>query len=127
MQPMDALPGVQFVQGDFREAAVFEHVVALFPGREVDVVLSDMAPDLSGVDAIDQPRSMDLAELGLGFAERVLKRDGSALIKVFQGAGLQEFLGAARRKFGAVKLCKPEASRARSPELYLLAKGFRLV
>jgi 23S rRNA (uridine2552-2'-O)-methyltransferase len=125
--PMDGLTDVEFVQGDFREEPVFNQIVALVPAHGVDVVLSDMAPNLSGMDAMDQPRSMHLAELALDIAERVLKRNGSALIKVFQGAGLQEFVAASRRKFSTVKLCKPEASRSRSPELYLLAKGFLLV
>ena len=91
------------------------------------MVLSDMAPNLSGMDAIDAPRSMHLVELAVDIAERVLKRDGCALIKVFQGAGFQELVASVRRKFDKVKLCKPEASRSRSPELYLLAKGYRLV
>jgi 23S rRNA (uridine2552-2'-O)-methyltransferase len=140
--PMDGLTGVEFVQGDFREEPVFNQIVALVAGGQapgagtsnapggggfVDVVLSDMAPNMSGVDAIDQPRSMYLAELAFDMAERVLKRDGHALIKVFQGAGFQELIAASRRRFARVKVWKPEASRARSPELYLLAKGFGLV
>jgi 23S rRNA (uridine2552-2'-O)-methyltransferase len=124
---MQALQGVEFVQGDFREEPVFKQIVALVAGGQVDVVLSDMAPNLSGVDAIDQPRSMHLAELALDMAERVLKRDGAALIKVFQGSGFQEFVAAARCQFARVKVWKPEASRSRSPEFYLLAKGFGLV
>jgi 23S rRNA (uridine2552-2'-O)-methyltransferase len=125
--PMEGITGVEFVQGDFREEPVFQQIVGLVPAHEVDVVLSDMAPNLSGMDAIDAPRSMYLVELALDMAERVLKPDGSALIKVFQGAGFQELVATARRTFAKVKLCKPEASRSRSPELYLLAKGFRLV
>lgn len=125
--PMDGITGVEFVQGDFREEPVFNQIVALVPPREVDVVLSDMAPNLSGMDAIDAPRSMHLVELAVDIAERVLKGDGCALIKVFQGAGFQELVASVRRKFDKVKLCKPEASRSRSPELYLLAKGYRLV
>jgi len=125
--PMDGLTGVEFVQGDFREEPVVARIVALVAGGQVDTVLSDMAPNMSGVDAIDQPRSLYLAELALDMAERVLKRDGCALIKVFQGAGFQELVAASRRKFARVKVWKPEASRARSPELYLLAKGFGLV
>ena len=125
--PMEGITGVEFVQGDFREEPVFEQIVGLVPEREVDLVLSDMAPNLSGMDAIDQPRSMYLVELALDIADRVLKPDGATLIKVFQGAGFQELVAATRRKFAKVKLCKPEASRSRSPELYLLAKGFRLV
>jgi 23S rRNA (uridine2552-2'-O)-methyltransferase len=125
--PMPELPGVEFVQGDFREPEVFDQVVNLLPGRAVDVLLSDMAPNLSGVDAIDQPRSMHLAELAVEMAERVLKPGGHALIKVFQGSGFVELLQGARGRFGRVKLLKPEASRSRSPEMYLLAMQFRLV
>ena len=125
--PMEGLTGVEFVQGDFREEPIFNQIVALVPAGKVDVVLSDMAPNLSGMDAIDQPRSMHLAELALDLASRVLKRDGAALIKVFQGSGFSEFVASSRRTFARVKLCKPEASRSRSPELYLLAKGFGLV
>jgi 23S rRNA (uridine2552-2'-O)-methyltransferase len=125
--PMDGITGVEFVQGDFREEPVFDQIVALVPAREVNVVLSDMSPNLSGMDVVDAARTMHLVELALDIAERVLKPDGSALIKVFQGSGLQEVVANARRKFSRVKLCKPEASRSRSPELYLLAKGFRLV
>jgi 23S rRNA (uridine2552-2'-O)-methyltransferase len=125
--PMPELPGVEFVQGDFREPEVFDRVLALLPGRQVDVLLSDMAPNLSGVDAIDQPRSMHLAELALEMAQDVLKPGGHALIKVFQGSGFVELLQAARGRFGRVKLLKPQASRSRSPEMYLLAMQYRLV
>jgi len=125
--PMSELPGVQFVAGDFREPAVFEQILGLLPERGVDLVLSDMAPNLSGVDVIDQPRSMHLAELALDMAGRLLKPGGGALIKVFQGAGFQELVQAGRRSFGRVRLVKPQASRSRSPEIYLLAMQFRLV
>ena len=125
--PMAELQGVEFVQGDFREAEVFDRLAALLPGRPVDVLLSDMAPNLSGVDAIDQPRSMYLAELALEMATRILKPGGHALIKVFQGSGFVELLQAARGRFGRVKLLKPQASRTRSPEIYLLAMQYRLV
>lgn len=125
--PMPELPAVEFVQGDFREAAVFERILALLPQRGVDLVLSDMAPNLSGVDVIDQPRSMYLAELALDMAGRILKPGGDALIKVFQGAGFQELVQGARGRFGRVRLLKPQASRSRSPEIYLLAMQFRLV
>ena len=125
--PMEPLEGVEFIQGDFREAEVFDRIVELVPPRGVDVVLSDMAPNLSGVDAIDQPRAMYLSELALDLAERVLKPGGAALIKVFQGAGFQELLAAARRRYAKVKLYKPQASRPRSPELYLLAMQFLIV
>ena len=124
---MPQVPGVEFVAGDFREEAVFEQILKLLPAGQVDLVLSDMAPNLSGVDVIDQPRAMYLAELAVGMAERVLKPQGNALIKVFQGAGFQELVQATRGKFMRVKLVKPLASRARSPEMYLLAMKYRLV
>jgi 23S rRNA (uridine2552-2'-O)-methyltransferase len=124
---MPELAGVQFVQGDFRDEAVFEQLLGLLPERQVDVVLSDMAPNLSGVDVIDQPRSLHLAELALDMSQRVLKPGGDALIKVFQGAGFQELVQGARSWFAKVKMVKPQASRSRSPEMYLLAMQFRLV
>lgn len=124
---MEPLEGVEFVQGDFRETDIFERILALTPERQVDWVLSDMAPPLSGIDSVDQPRAMDLAELALDMAGRVLKAGGGALIKVFQGAGFEALVRHARGQFGKVKLTKPTASRPRSPEVYLLAKDFRLV
>jgi 23S rRNA (uridine2552-2'-O)-methyltransferase len=125
--PMPPLAGVEFVQGDFREEELLSQLRALLPGRSVDLLLSDMAPNLSGVDVIDQPRAMYLAELALQMAQDVLNGGGDALIKVFQGSGFEEFVRAARARFGKVKLIKPEASRSRSPEMYLLAMQFRLV
>src|SRR5215207_4007456 len=125
--PMDPIPGVEFVLGDFRDEEIFRQILELAPAQAVDLVLSDMAPNLSGMDSIDQPRSIYLAELALDMAGQVLKREGSALIKVFQGAGFQELVAAARKKFAKIKLCKPEASRARSPELYLLARHYSMV
>ena len=124
---MPELPGVEFVQGDFREPEIFDRILGLLPGRQVDVLLSDMAPNLSGVDVIDQPRSMYLAELALEMAARVLKPGGDALIKAFQGAGFPELVRAAREKFARVRLVKPPASRSRNAEIYLLARQFRLV
>ncbi|HET7758068.1 MAG TPA: SAM-dependent methyltransferase [Steroidobacteraceae bacterium] len=124
---MQEVPGVEFVPGDIREPEVFGRVLALAPAGQVDLVLSDMAPSFSGVDSIDQPRSMELGELALEMAVRVLKPGGSALIKVFQGSGFEELVRKARGAFGRVKLVKPRASRARSPEIYLLAMQFRLV
>lgn len=125
--PMEALAGVEFVQGDFREEEVLSRVLALLPEGQVDVLLSDMAPDMSGVDVSDQARSMHLSELALEMAGRVLKRGGDALIKVFQGRGFEELVKGARGEFGRVKLVKPPASRSRSAEMYLLAMKFRLV
>jgi 23S rRNA (uridine2552-2'-O)-methyltransferase len=125
--PMDAMAGVEFVQGDFREQEVCERLLGLAGEGKVDVLLSDMAPALSGVDVIDQPRAMHLAELALDLAGKVLKPGGVALIKVFQGSGFQELVVAARRQFKSVRFIKPAASRARSAETYLLASGLRLV
>ena len=125
--PMEPLDGVEFVQGDFREDEVFGRVLSLLPESQVDVVLSDMAPAMSGVDVTDQARSMHLAEIALDMARRVLKPGGDALIKVFQGSGFEDLVKGARHEFGRVKVVKPQASRARSPEMYLLAMKFRLV
>jgi len=121
------LPGVEFVQGDLGEEEVLNELLRLLPGRQVDIVLSDMAPNLSGVDVIDQPRSAYLAELALEMSARILKPGGGALIKVFQGAGFRELVQSARGRFARVKVVKPVASRSRSPEMYLLAMQFRLV
>jgi 23S rRNA (uridine2552-2'-O)-methyltransferase len=125
--PMDAIPGVEFVQGDFREESVLEQVMAAVGSEKVDLVLSDMAPNMAGIDAVDQPRSMYLAELALEFAERVLTPGGDALIKLFQGAGFDEIVREARRRYGRVVTKKPKASRTRSPEIYLLARQFGMV
>jgi 23S rRNA (uridine2552-2'-O)-methyltransferase len=124
---MTGISGVEFVQGDFREQEVFDRILALVPERTVDVVLSDMAPNMSGMDVIDHAKSSYLGELALDMAERVLKPHGHALIKVFQGAGFQELVKLSRGKFARVKLQQPAASRARSAEMYLLAMDFRLV
>jgi 23S rRNA (uridine2552-2'-O)-methyltransferase len=125
--PMEGLSGVEFVQGDLREPALFDALQRALGEVRVDVLLSDMAPNLSGLDAIDAPRSFYLAELALELAPQVLKPGGTALIKLLQGAGFQEFVAAARREFRQIKLLKPEASRSRSPETYLLASGRRMV
>lgn len=125
--PMDAIPGVEFVQGDFREEAVLDQVLAAVGSERVDLVLSDMAPNMAGIDAVDQPRSMYLAELALEFADRALAPGGDALIKLFQGAGFDEIVREARRRYGRVVTKKPKASRTRSPEIYLLARQFGMV
>ena len=125
--PMEPLAGVEFIQGDFREEEVFGRLLQLLPGGQVDLVLSDMAPAMSGIDVTDQARSSHLSELALDMARRVLKPGGDALIKVFQGRGFEELVKAARGEFARVKLVKPPASRARSAEMYLLAMKFRLV
>jgi 23S rRNA (uridine2552-2'-O)-methyltransferase len=125
--PMDPIPGVDFVQGDFREESVLERLLGAVGAAKVDLVLSDMAPNMAGIDAVDQPRSMYLAELALEFAGRVLAPGGDLLVKLFQGAGFEELTKDARRRFGRVVMKKPKASRTRSPEIYLLARQFGMV
>ena len=125
--PMEPIPGVAFVQGDFREPSVLEEVLAAVGAGKVDLVLSDMAPNMAGIDAVDQPRTMHLAELALEFADRVLVPGGDALVKLFQGAGFDEIIREARRRYGRVVTKKPKASRTRSPEIYLLARQFGMV
>lgn len=124
--PMDALPGVEFVQGDFREEHVFEELLERVGERGADLVISDMAPNISGTKAVDQPRSMYLAELALDMAQRVLRPGGSFVCKVFQGEGFDEFVKTARNSFERVRVIKPEASRSGSREVYLVARNFSL-
>jgi 23S rRNA (uridine2552-2'-O)-methyltransferase len=124
---MPAIGGVEFLQGDLREPAVLEAIEQAVGPAGVDLLLSDMAPNLSGMAEIDAPRAMYLAELALELAQTVLKPGGAALIKLLQGAGFQELVALARRRFERVKFLKPQASRARSPETYLLASGKRMV
>ena len=125
--PMDAIPGVEFIEGDFREPGPLAALQAALGGRPVDLVLSDMAPNMSGIDAVDQPRSMHLVELALEFAQKTLKPGGGFVAKVFQGVGFEDLVRTARRDFQQVKLRKPPASRARSAEMYLVATGRRIV
>jgi 23S rRNA (uridine2552-2'-O)-methyltransferase len=125
--PMEPLTGVEFLQGDFREDGVFQQLRSTVGGAGVDLLLSDMAPNLSGMDVIDAPRGLYLAELALDMAREVLKPGASALIKVLQGAGFEELVSLARVRFGRVRCLKPEASRSRSTETYLLASGMRMV
>jgi 23S rRNA (uridine2552-2'-O)-methyltransferase len=125
--PMDAISGVDFVQGDFREADIFEQVCAALGTETADLVMSDMAPNMAGIDAVDQPRAMYLAELALEFADRVLAPGGDLLVKVFQGAGFEQMIKDARARYGRVVTKKPKASRTRSPEIYLLARQFGMV
>ncbi len=125
--PMDAIVGVEFVQGDFREEAVLGALLVAVGASKVDLVLSDMAPNMAGIDAVDQPRSMYLAELALEFADRVLAPGGDLLLKLFQGAGFEEIIREARKRYGRVVTKKPKASRTRSPEIYLLARQFGMV
>ena len=120
--PLDPmLPGVEFLQGDFHEESVLKQVEEMLHGAKVDLVLSDMAPNMSGVDAVDQPRSMYLAELARDFAQQHLRPGGSFLIKLFQGTGFDEYIRDLRTRYRQVKVRKPEASRSRSSEVYALA------
>ncbi|MCK0769667.1 23S rRNA (uridine(2552)-2'-O)-methyltransferase RlmE [Chromohalobacter canadensis] len=121
---VDALAGVTFVQGDFTEMDVLERILAALEGRRVDLVMSDMAPNMSGMAAIDQPQAMYLVELALDLARQTLSPGGRLLAKVFQGEGFDEYLKELRSSFRKVTTRKPEASRARSREVYLLAEGF---
>jgi 23S rRNA (uridine2552-2'-O)-methyltransferase len=123
--PMDSLLHTDFIQGDFTEEAVFEQILAALGSARADVVLSDMAPNISGVNAADQAASIHLVELALDLARQVLKTKGSFVAKVFQGEGYDAFLKEVRSCFDKVSIRKPAASRARSREVYLVAKGFR--
>lgn len=122
--PMDSLAGVNFVQGDFTEQKVFDKLSNCLDDGRADLVISDMAPNMSGVKDIDQPRMMYLSELALHFARSILKPKGCFLVKTFQGEGFEGFQKDLRHSFKTVKARKPEASRARSREIYLLAAGF---
>ncbi|MCO7225086.1 23S rRNA (uridine(2552)-2'-O)-methyltransferase RlmE [Pleionea sp. CnH1-48] len=123
--PMDPLAGVEFIQGDFREEAVLKQLLDNIGERKADLVLSDMAPNISGMSAVDQPRAMYLAELALDLAQNVLAKGGSFLVKVFHGEGFDDYMRQTRQVFNVVKTRKPEASRARSREVYIMAKGFK--
>ena len=123
--PMDSLAGVEFVQGDFTESTVFDRLIEALGGRSVDIVISDMAPNMSGISDVDQPKAMYLVELALDMARSVLKPGGSFACKVFQGEGFDAWMTDVRSSFSRVCTRKPNASRARSREVYLVAKGFK--
>ncbi len=123
--PMTPLTGVHFIEGDFREDVVLDELNKVLNGRQIDLVLSDMAPNMTGVGSIDQPASMHLVELALDFAVSNLSKQGCFLVKVFQGEGFDEFLKAMRDSFNKVVTRKPGASRARSREVYLLGRGLK--
>ena len=123
--PMDALHGVQFIQGDFHDDAVLQALADALDGRQVDLVLSDMAPNMSGIGMVDQARVMLLAELTLEFCARHLKPGGDMLVKVFQGDGFMELRRALQQRFRTLQMRKPAASRNRSAEIYLLARDRR--
>ncbi|MFN4290567.1 MAG: 23S rRNA (uridine(2552)-2'-O)-methyltransferase RlmE [Permianibacter sp.] len=122
--PMDSLPDVEFIQGDFREDAVLAELEKRLEGERVDLVLSDMAPNMSGTPVVDQARSMYLLELALEFAKAWLKPGGNMLVKMFQGEGSDAYLVELRRLFKTVKIRKPDASRDRSREVFVLAQHY---
>ena len=124
--PMDSIADVEFIQGDFTESVVFDDLLTRIGDERVDLVMSDMAPNISGTKAVDQPRSMYLAELALDLAKRVLKPGGSFVCKIFQGEGSDDFIRDVRRSFAKVRVMKPEASRPSSREVYLVARNYRL-
>jgi len=123
--PMEPIVGVEFIEGDFTELPVLDLLLQRLQGKPVDLVISDMAPNMSGVASVDQARSMNLAELALEFSDKSLKPGGSLLIKTFQGAGFNEFYAQLRHRFEKLATRKPSASRAESKEIYLLGRGFR--
>ncbi|GAA6144290.1 23S rRNA (uridine(2552)-2'-O)-methyltransferase RlmE [Thalassolituus maritimus] len=122
---MDAIADVTFIQGDFTTEEVYDELVAVIDNRPVDLVISDMAPNMSGMSSIDQPGAMYLVELALDMARQVLKPNGSFVAKVFQGEGFDAYLADMKQSFAKVMIRKPKASRARSREVYIVAKGFR--
>ena len=123
LQPMDPIRGVCFIQGDFTEADVRERVIGALNGSSPGLVMSDMAPNITGYREVDQPRAMHLAEEALDFACDVLERKGSFLVKLFQGEGFEAFVECTRKRFGSVRTIKPKASRPESREMYLLARN----
>ena len=123
---MDPIVGVDFLQGDFREEAVLDALLTRIDGKNIDVVMSDMAANMTGNESADSARSMYLVELALDMCNQVLKKNGSFIVKVFQGDGFEQFMKDARVVFTSVKTRKPESSRARSREVYLVATGFKL-
>ena len=123
--PMDSIADVTFIQGDFTEDEVFAQILEAIGEHPVDLVISDMAPNMSGVRASDQPRAMFLCELALDLATRVLRPGGDFLIKIFQGEGFDAYLKDVRQNFDKVQMRKPLSSRDRSREQYLLARGFK--
>jgi len=123
--PMDAIAGVDFVQGDFTDDLVYERLLSVIGEPGADLVISDMAPNITGMSEIDQPRSLGLAELALELAKTILKPGAYFLVKLFQGAGYPEYHREMQPSFNSIKTRKPKASRARSREVYLLGSGFQ--
>lgn len=123
--PMEPLDGVEYLQGDFREDEVLEALMEKIDDRAIDLVMSDMAPNISGMEAVDQPRSMYLAELAVDFAAQVLREGGDLLFKAFQGEGFDDLVRLLRGQYRQVRIRKPKASRPRSREVYVLARHYR--
>ena len=123
--PIEEIPGVDFLQGDFTESSVYEKLLSMTKGQKMNTVLSDMAPNMSGQLTVDQPKSMYLAELALDMAIKILTPNGHFLVKVFQGDGFDSYVQIARQNFKNVAIKKPRASRARSKEVYLLASQLK--
>lgn len=123
--PMDPVAGVDFILGDFTEQDIFDQLLKLIGNRPVDLVISDMAPNLTGAKAVDQPAMMYLAELGIDLTCQVLKPEGVFIAKLFQGEGFDQFVRHVRTLFNSVSMKKPDASRAKSREVYLVAKGLK--
>src|SRR3989338_4089825 len=125
--PMEPLEGVEWLQGDFTEQAVLDSLIGRLGGKPVDLVIADMAPNISGIGVADQARAMGLAELALEFADKTLRPGGDLLVKTFQGAGFQAFHREMRSRFAKLVTRKPKASRAESRETYLLGRGFKSI
>lgn len=124
IMPMKAIGGVEFLQGDFENSAVLKTLLATLGGSKAALVLSDMAPNVTGISAVDQPRALHLNDLALDFCKRVLAPGGNLLVKVFEGSGKAQFMTQVRGSFGQVLTRKPQASRQTSREVYLLARGY---
>ncbi len=122
--PMPPIAGVEFICGDFREESVLKQLESLLNSQSLDLVLCDMAPNMTGVDSVDQARSMYLSELARDFAELHLKKGGAFVIKLFQGAGFDDYLRDLRKRYQKISMRKPKASRLRSAEVYAVANGF---
>lgn len=122
---MDSIPDVTFIQGDFTEDAVLAQILEAVGNSQVDLVISDMAPNMSGTPEVDMPKAMFLCELALDLAERILKPGGNFVIKIFQGEGFDTYLKDARKKFDKIQMIKPDSSRGSSREQYMLAWGYR--
>ena len=123
--PIEEINGVNFIQGDFTEQSVYDELMNLIKGSSIDIVLSDMAPNMSGQLSVDQPKSMYLADLAIDFALKILSRNGYFIVKVFQGDGFDEYVKKSRSSFRKVSIIKPKASRPRSKEVYLLASQLK--